>query len=105
MYKRTLQLYEKLHDNDHPNVVTTLNNLGVLYVYQGKYEEAEPLYQRCLGIRKKKLGKNHPDVETTLHNLARLHEGYSKAESSWEPIWMGNLVTASDYANQSHSFI
>ena len=33
---------------DHPEVAQTLNNLGVLYASQGRYDEAEPLYRRAL---------------------------------------------------------
>jgi len=34
----------------------SLNNLAGLYLEQGKYKEALPLYQRVLAIREKTLG-------------------------------------------------
>jgi tetratricopeptide (TPR) repeat protein len=39
---------------DHPNVASELNYLGLLYVAQGRYDEAEPLYMRALGIDEKR---------------------------------------------------
>ncbi|MEK7436845.1 MAG: tetratricopeptide repeat protein, partial [Pseudomonadota bacterium] len=41
---------------------STINNLAVMYVHQGRYAEAEPLYRRSLVIREKALGADHPSV-------------------------------------------
>jgi Flp pilus assembly protein TadD len=57
----------------HPQVATTLNNLGVLYRQQGRYAEAEAAHRRALAIREGALGKNHPEVATSLSNLAALY--------------------------------
>jgi Tetratricopeptide repeat len=46
----------------------------LLYVNQGKYEEAEPLYQHTLVIRERVLGPDHPDTVTTRENYASLKE-------------------------------
>ncbi len=35
-----------------------LSNLALLYLNQGKYAQAEPLYQRVLAITEKALGPN-----------------------------------------------
>ena len=57
-----------------PRLATSLNNLGVLYKTQGKYEEAESFYKRSLSIDEKALGAEHPDVATDLNNLALLYK-------------------------------
>lgn len=40
--------------------------------FQGKHEEAAPLYQRSLAICEKSLGPDHPAVAAALNNLALL---------------------------------
>ena len=55
-----------------PRLATTLNNLVGLYLKQGKYEEAEPLYQRALAIDEKALGPEYPDTASIRENYADL---------------------------------
>jgi tetratricopeptide (TPR) repeat protein len=57
---------------NHPAVSKDLNNLASLYRYQGKIEQAEPLFRRSLAIAEKTLGPEHPDVAAKLSNLAGL---------------------------------
>ena len=40
--------------------------------FQGKYNEAEPLYERSQAIREKVLGPEHPGVAESLNNRAEL---------------------------------
>ena len=70
MYKEMLQILETELGPEHPSIATTLNNLALLYLHMGDYEQALPLYQRALDIYEKVLGPQHPDVATTLNNLA-----------------------------------
>jgi len=49
-----------------------LYNLAALYLAQGKYAEAEPLFQRALAVREKALGPEHPDTITVIENYAEL---------------------------------
>jgi tetratricopeptide (TPR) repeat protein len=58
--------------------------LGSLYLYQKKYDQAEPQLLRALNIRKNLLGSDHPDVGFVLHNLAKVYflkHHYAEAES------------------------
>ena len=41
-------------------------------MFQGKYDESEPLYRESLAIWKKVHGNDHPLVATGLNNLAEL---------------------------------
>ena len=54
-------------------VATTLNDLAVVYQFQGKYAESEPLLRRALAIHEKAGGSEHPLVASTLHNLGMLY--------------------------------
>ena len=52
-----LEMYKRLYKGqDHPYVTTGLDNLAVIYYYQGRYSEAEPLYLQTLEMRKRTLG-------------------------------------------------
>jgi len=74
LYVRSLAIWEKVLNSEHPDVATSLNNLAGLYESLGNYAKAEPLYLRSLAIREKVLGSEHPDVATSLNNLAGLYD-------------------------------
>ena len=74
LYRRALQIGERVHGPDHPETGTSLNNLAYLLSDQGRYEEAEPLFRRALQIAEQALGPAHPDTGTYLNNLAGLLE-------------------------------
>lgn len=81
--KRSLAIREKALGPNHPDVATSLNNLGELYRLQGRFTEAEPLHVRSLAIRGQRLGSNHPLVALSLNNLGELYRAkgrYKEAE-------------------------
>ena len=47
---------------DDPAPFTFMNNLALLYEFQGRYREAEPLYRLTLEKRRAVLGEDHPDT-------------------------------------------
>jgi len=49
-YEQCLSIREKLLPKNDTKIANILNSLGLLYYYQGKYKEAEPLLQRSLEI-------------------------------------------------------
>lgn len=44
------------------HVVTDLNELAELYIAQGKYTEAEPLFKKAMPIMEKAMGPEHPGM-------------------------------------------
>ena len=88
---------EKVYGPDHPVMATDLNNwAGLLSIcicssatsstslahtpfafplpYQGKLEDADPLYARVLEILGAKVGEEHPNYASALNNRAALLE-------------------------------
>jgi Tfp pilus assembly protein PilF len=59
---------EKILGPEHPDTMTSMNNLGVALGQQGRYHEASVLLQEALALREKILGLNHPDTVTTRNN-------------------------------------
>ena len=53
---------------NHPNTLSVLNNLALLYDCQGRYNDAEDLFQKVLLKRREILGNNHYDTELSQDN-------------------------------------
>ena len=71
--QRLLAIREKSLGPDHPLVGIPLYLLAELYLRQGRYAEAEPLFKRALRSEKA-LGPDHPTVGHPLNNLAVLYQ-------------------------------
>ena len=52
---------------DHPDTLTSMNNLANSYAALGRHAEALKLREETLALRKAKLGPDHPD---TLRSMA-----------------------------------
>ena len=57
----------------HPDTLISINNLGLLYVSQKRYSEAEPLYREALEGMKLELGERHRDTLISTNNLGLLY--------------------------------
>ena len=69
LYKRSLEINEKVYGPDHPYVALSLNNLGLLYNMQERYAEAGQLIKRSLEIWEKAFGPENTSIETSLNLL------------------------------------
>lgn len=69
-YRRALVLAEARLPAGDPLIAETLNGLGVVHKFQGRYEEAEPLYRRALAIAES--AGLTDDAATLFHNLGGL---------------------------------
>ena len=87
-YKDALKLYESLHN--FLGEATSLNNLGSLYYFMGRYSEADPVYVRSLQIRETQLGADNPDTAQSLNNLAFLYNSMGRYSEA-EPLFVRSL--------------
>ena len=63
---------------DHPDTLTSRNNLAAAYESAGRLEEAIPLLERTLADAERVLGADHPQTLTSRNNLERARiEGHS----------------------------
>jgi hypothetical protein len=69
MHRRTLGLRETVLGKEHPDTLTTMNNLANVLSDQGKYEQAEEMHRQTLGLRETVLGKEHPFTLISMNNL------------------------------------
>lgn len=84
LFKRSLDVREKLLGRDHADVADVLNNLATLDAREGKFNEARPLLERSLAIREKRFGPDALIVADALNNLALLHSIQGHAERAEE---------------------
>ena len=83
IFRRALELKEKIAGPDSLDVAITAQNLAVVYDELGRFGEAEALYLRALAIKEAKLGAEHPSVAVTLSNLGAMkfaRRDYAAAE-------------------------
>jgi len=85
----------------HPEVATTLNNLGRLYYTQCYTLKAEPLYRRALPIQEKVFGVDHPEVAVTLNNLALLYKFQGRYADA-EPFFIRSLAIREKFFGQEN---
>jgi serine/threonine-protein kinase len=76
---------------DELTQAVAFNNLGALYIMQGKYPEAGDAFSRSVALREKVLGPEHPLVAASRNNLAI---------ATW---WMGKYEDASREAERALS--
>jgi eukaryotic-like serine/threonine-protein kinase len=67
---RATVLYRAQRGSDHPDTLTTMNNLASAYEYAGKLDLALPLFKKALKLTKEKFGANHPSTLVSMNNLA-----------------------------------
>ena len=64
------ELQEKLFGLEHPETLTSMNNLALTYGDQGRWDEAEKLQVQVMETRLRVLKEDHPDTLISMNNLA-----------------------------------
>ena len=74
LYLRSAEMWERLLGPDQPRLATTLHNLGVVYLRQGKTQDAETALQRALSLWETALGEGSIEAENTrrIYDQARV---------------------------------
>jgi len=70
LFEQVLAECKRLLGADHPDTLTTRNNLASAYDSAGRFGEAIELYEQVLADRVRVLGNDHPDTLNTRSNLA-----------------------------------
>jgi len=83
-----VDLHKKVLGPEHPDTLTSMNNLAVTYSKQGKHNEAGELQLKVLDLCKKVLGTEHPDTLVSMSNLATIYSNQGKHNET-EKLNMG----------------
>lgn len=98
-YERSLAIREKTLGPNHPEVASSLNDLGTLRRVMGDLIGARSYLERALAIRERILGPNHPHTASSLNKLGGLLNSVGDlvgAQSYFKralAIWEKNLGT------------
>ncbi|MFO0859473.1 MAG: tetratricopeptide repeat protein [Phycisphaerales bacterium] len=67
---------------EHPDTLTSINNMGFLLEAQGKLDQAEPYYREALEKRRRVLGEEHPSTLTSISNMGALLRAQGKLDQA-----------------------
>ena len=82
---RVLPIYEQHFGVESHRTAEALNDLANLYYYQGRYEQALPLFQQAFAIKRKLKGIVNSDTAAAMHNLAAIYIEQGKYKQA-EPL-------------------
>jgi len=69
---------------DHPDTLTTRDNLATAYRAAGRTAEAITMYEQNLAARERVLGADHPDTLATRDNLAAAQQAAGRTAEEIE---------------------
>ena len=67
---------------EHPDTLSSMNNMALVLDYQGKYDEAERMHRQVLDIRQRVQVPEHPDRLTSMGNLALVLDNQGKYDEA-----------------------
>ena len=73
----------------------------MLYVYEGKYTQAEPLLTSVRKVQQRVYGADHPDTLITMNNLALLYRA-KRAYSQAEPLFQATIAGRRRVLGEEH---
>jgi tetratricopeptide (TPR) repeat protein len=98
-YEKSLAIGLKTLGDEHPDMVTSYNNIGSIWYNKGEYDKSLVYYEKCLKIRLKTLGDEHPDVARSYNNIGVIWKNkseYDKALEYYEKCLKIQLKTLGD---------
>ena len=81
-HRKASFLRKEVLGHEHPDTLTSINNLALVLTRQGKYEEAEAMNRQTLARYEEVLGHEHPFTLTSMGNLAGVLDRQGKYEEA-----------------------
>lgn len=82
LFRRALEIRERTLGPEHPDTLSSLNNLAYVLDSVADYAGAEPLYRRALEAEERLSGPNHPSTLCIVNNLAFLLANQGKSSGA-----------------------
>ena len=76
---------------DHPNTLTSRNNLAYAYQSAGQLDQAIPLFQATLTDFERVLGPDHPDTLNSRNDLAGAYQSAGQLDQAI-PLYQATLT-------------
>ncbi len=77
-----MEARRRILGEDHPDIANSMADLAMVYLGQGRYDEAEPLCLGSLETRRRILGEDHPDTLYSLVGLAIIYAAQGRDEEA-----------------------
>jgi tetratricopeptide (TPR) repeat protein len=81
-YQEALDIGQIILGEDSCLLFEYINNLGLAFYKQEKYEDAKKLYETALKIQENQFGIEHSDTALIFHNLSALYDEWNKSEKA-----------------------
>ena len=81
LHEKVLEARRRTLGDEHPDTLSSMNNLAETYRALGRMKEAAALHEKVLEASRRTLGDEHPHTLSSMNNLAddiscsRSHEG------------------------------
>ncbi|PLW81989.1 hypothetical protein CWI75_12930 [Kineobactrum sediminis] len=72
--------WQTLGREPHPHIAENLNNLALVLMTAGNYEQAEILYREALAMNRQLYGDSHPSVALSLSTLGSMYRNQGNLE-------------------------
>jgi eukaryotic-like serine/threonine-protein kinase len=99
--ERALELRLNALGPEHPDSLTSMHNLGVLYEHEGSLDRAETLYRKELELERRVRGEEHPDTLLAMDRLATVYQARAKYADA-EPLFARALEVARRVQGEEH---
>ena len=99
--EQVLALRRRALSEDHPDTATSMNNLAILDMEEGRVADAEPLLAKALEVRRRVLGEDNPVTLVTLSNLGSLYRVEGKYQQA-ESVYLTAIATRTRVLGADH---
>ena len=90
LYKKSLEINQRILPPRHPDLCSIYNSIGQMYVKVDKFQKASAYFEIALEIQQKNLPPNHPDLTASYTNLGNVYKklnDYVKALEYYEKAY------------------
>ncbi|MDR0491809.1 MAG: tetratricopeptide repeat-containing protein, partial [Oscillospiraceae bacterium] len=81
-HEKAMAIRENVLGKEHPDTLSTYNEIAVVYKDQGRYAKALEWSDSVLSIREDVLGAEHPDTARTCNNIACIYSDQGEYETA-----------------------
>lgn len=99
--ERARLLKQRVYGDTHQDTLLCMSNLAILYMDQGRYEEAEKLFNDTLRISKHLTGINNPQTLSIMNNLALLYWKQGRYDEA-EMLYLQTLENRKQILGDKH---
>lgn len=103
-FNKSLEIYENVYGENHPETARSYNNLACQYLYHREYDKAEKLFKKSLKIIEDFFGENHLNAAGIYNNLAWIYNDQGEHDKA-EKLFERSLKIIEDFIGENHNTI